>query len=167
MRYERPNGVVQHYEGEKGTERLVRQLERLAPPVPSGDVLHYEGEKGVRVERLVRREQPSGVVLQTARAIEGRGATGAHGATQRRCVLLRRREGRGANGAPRARVGRGGALRGREGRGATGARRSTLWHLDFHGERGRERPNVTFVNLFVLAIVRFIVYVCRLQLLCQ
>ena len=68
MRYERPNGVVQHYEGEKGTERLVRQLERLAPPVPSGDVLHYEGEKGVRVERLVRREQPSGVVLQTARA---------------------------------------------------------------------------------------------------
>ena len=127
MRYERPNGVVQHYEGEKGTERLVRQLERPAPPVPSGDVLHYEGEKGVRVERLVRREQPSGVVLQTARA---------RGTRSDWCA-------RSVYPVP------------------------FDISMSFHGERGRERPNVTFVNLFVLAIVRFIVYVCRLQLVCQ
>ena len=36
--------------------------------------------------------------------------------------------------------------------------------ISFRGKRGRERPNATFANLVVFAIVRFVVCVCRLQL---
>ena len=41
-----PGGVVRHYEGERGAERIVRV------DWPDGDVEHYEGEKGA--EQLVR-----------------------------------------------------------------------------------------------------------------
>jgi hypothetical protein len=57
VRDEFANGTVQHYEGEKGAERLVR-----AEPAGGceGQVQHYEGERGA--ERLVRDEFANGTV---------------------------------------------------------------------------------------------------------
>jgi hypothetical protein len=50
----KPNGAMDHYEGEPGAVQLVRS-ER-----PDGGAQHYEGERGA--ERLVREEHPDGLV---------------------------------------------------------------------------------------------------------
>ena len=162
VRHERPNGVVLHYEGEKGTERLVRQ-ERPVPG-PSGDVLHYEGEKGV--ERMVRMERPSGDVLHY------NGEKDAE-----RLVRMERPSGdvlhyNGEKGVERMvrHEREWGVHMVEHYEGERNAERMVRVGLAFgvsislHGERGRERPKATFANLVVVAIVRFIAYVCRPRL---
>ena len=75
-RRELPDGTVEHYEGERGVERLVdieypdghvayyegeKDAERLVDiEYPDGQLEHYEGERGA--ERLVRVEFPDGQV---------------------------------------------------------------------------------------------------------
>ena len=75
-RREWPDGAVEHYEGERGVERLVsivypdghiedyegeKDAERkVCVEWPDGPLEHYEGERGA--ERLVRMEWPDGQV---------------------------------------------------------------------------------------------------------
>ena len=76
------SGLVRHFEGERGAERLVRVVGA------DGTVEHYEGEQGAA--RLVRMETASGIVQYYEG--ERRRAGGARGDFQRRRAALRGRE---------------------------------------------------------------------------
>ena len=55
LRADWDDGQVEHYAGEHGAERLVRQV------APDGYVEHYAGEAGA--ERQVRQTQPDGSIV--------------------------------------------------------------------------------------------------------
>ena len=59
LRRVRPSGVVIHFEGEKGAERMVRMVDLMGFVIQY--VIHFEGERGT--ERKVRAVDPSGVVI--------------------------------------------------------------------------------------------------------
>ena len=62
VREEFPSGNVQHYEGERGAERIVRGEH------PNGTVAHYKGEEGA--ERVVREVHPDGTIFHFKGALD-------------------------------------------------------------------------------------------------